>query len=116
MATGLLADLGNVAESDFSCRSSTRVQVSSLRRFGEASRLPASEALRSGLGAIERCSAESLVLLEIDFPFAMPPLSVAKLPPAVFGRARILHFAALNNRQLSEVHSRSARERLWEAR
>lgn len=109
-------DSDSGAESDFSYQPSMPGRVFSFHRFGQASRLLAFEALRSGLAAPECCSAEMLVLRDIDQPFAMPPLSAAKLLLAAFGLARILHFALPNNRQLSGDRSRIAPERPWEVR
>ena len=112
----MLADLGG--EAAFYCfyRPSTSVPVASPRLSGEASRLPVSEALRTGFGAHEARSVDLLVVPEIDFPFAMPLLSVAMFLPAVFELARVLHFAALSNRQLSGDRNQSAPERFWEVR
>src|SRR6266508_3135950 len=110
---GIVAGLDGAA---VSYRPGTQVQVVSPHQYGEASRLLVSEARRGGLGALESRCADLLVLPDIDRPFAMPPLSAAKFLPAVFGFAGMRHFAALNNRQLFEDHSRSAPERPWEAR
>jgi len=100
----------------FSYRPSTRVRASSLLRFEEASCLPVSEALRTGFGAYEARSVDLLVVPEIDFPFAMPLLSVAMFLPVVFGLALILYFVVLNNSQLSGDRSQSGPERPWEVR
>ena len=111
MVAAMLSDSDSDVASDCFYRPSTRAPVSSLRRFGQAGRLLASEAPRSGLAVSECCSGESLVLRDIDRPFAMPRPSVAKLLHAVFGLARMLHFVALSSRQLSADHSRTAPER-----
>ena len=116
MVAGILAGLGSDVAFYFSYHPNTRVRASSLLRFEEASCLPVSEALRTGFEAFEAHSADLLVVPEIDFPFAMPPLSVAMFLPAVFGLVRILHFAVLSNCQLSGDHSQSAPERPWEVR
>ena len=116
MVAGMLAGWGSGVGFYFSSRPSRRVRVYSLLRFEEASYPPVSEALRTGFEAFETRSADLLVVPEIDFPFAMPPLSVAMFLPAVFGLARILHFAVLSNCQLSGNHSQSAPERPWEVR
>jgi len=111
MVFGMLAGSGSGVAFCFSYRPSTRVRASSLLRFGEASCLLVSEALRTGFEAFEARSADLLVVPEIDFPFAMPPLSVGMFLPAVFGPARILHFAVLSNCLLSGDQSQSAPER-----
>ena len=111
MVAGMIAGWGSGVGFYFSSRPSTRVRVSSLLRFEEASYPPVSEALHTGFEAFETRSADLLVVPEIDFPFAMPPLSVGMFLPAVFGLARILHFVAMSNRQLSADHSRTAPER-----
>ena len=116
MVFGMLAGSGSGVAFCFSYRPSTRVRASSLLRFEEASCLLVSEALRTGFEAFEARSVDLLVVPEIDFPFAMPPLSVAMFLPAVFGPAQILHFAVLSNCQLSGNHSQSAPERPWEVR
>ena len=108
----MLGDSGSGAESDCSYHSNKQVRVFSPDLSGEANRLPVSEALRIGFGASEGRSVDLLVVPEIDFPFAMPALSLAMLLPAVFGLARILRFVALNKRQLSGNHNQSAPERL----
>lgn len=112
----MLGDSDSGAESCSSYRPNKEVRVSLPRRSGEAIHLPVSEALRTGFGASEARSVDLLVVPEIDFPFAKPPLSVAMCLPAVFGLARTLHFAALSNCQLSGDRSRSAPERPWEVR
>src|SRR5581483_3578988 len=111
MAAAMPAGLGNGAGSGFFYHPSMRDRVFSPHRFGQANCLLAFEAPRSGLAAPECCSAERLVLRDIDRPFAMPPLSAAKLLLAAFGLDRIRHFVAPNNRQLSEDHSRNDPER-----
>ncbi len=112
----MLAGSGNGVEFYFSYHPNTPVRASSLLRSEEASDLLVSEAPRSELGGFQSRSADLLVPLGVDRPFAMPPLSVATFVPAVFGLDRILHFVALSIRQLSGDHSQSAPERPWEVR
>src|SRR6266508_253087 len=110
---GIVAGLDVAA---VSYRLGTQVKVVSPHQYGEASRLLVSEARRGGLGALESRCADLLVLPDIEWPFAMLPLSAAKFLPAGFGFAGMRHLAALNNLQLFEDQSRSASERPWVAR
>ena len=107
----MLGGWGSGAAFYFSYHPNTPCRASSHLRSEEESGLLVSEALRTGFEAFEARSADLLVVPEIDFPFAMPPLSVAMFLPAVFGLARILHFAVLSNCQLSGNHTQSAPER-----
>src|SRR4026208_632918 len=100
----------------FSYRPNTAGLASSLLRSDEASGLLVSEAPRSELGAFRSRSADLLVPLGVDRPFAMHPLSVAMFLPVVFGLALILYFVVLNNSQLSGDRSQSGPERPWEVR
>src|SRR5713101_7153855 len=107
----MLADSGSGAQFYCSYRPSMPVRVASPHQSEGASRSLVSEAPRSGFGGREARSVEFVVRLDIDLPFASLPLSAAWPLLAVFGLGRLLHFAALNNRQPSEDHRRSAPER-----
>ena len=105
------ADSESGEESCCSYLPGTLVPVFSPHRYGEVSRLLASAVPRSGLEAREYRSTGFVVAPDIDLPFALLPLPVARLVLAASGLGRVLHLAEPSRRWLFEDHSRSAPER-----